>query len=72
MVGAGEVAEGGFPSLAIGATRVLFEELWTASESSDPVTRAKDEALLARVMDASPAFARAFTRVERSVRRGGV
>ncbi len=28
IVGFGEVEEGAFPSLAIGATRILFEELW--------------------------------------------
>ena len=31
IVGFGEVDEGAFPSLAIGSTHVLFEELWQAS-----------------------------------------
>ncbi len=33
IVGFGEVEEGGFPSLAVGSTRVLFEELWDESLS---------------------------------------
>jgi hypothetical protein len=33
IVGYGEVDEGAFPSLAIGATQVLFEELWKESQS---------------------------------------
>src|SRR5690606_36220500 len=32
IVGYGEVDEGAFPSLAVGATRALFEELWTKSQ----------------------------------------
>lgn len=39
IVGTGEVEEGGFPSLAVGATRWIFEELWTAAAegaSGDP------------------------------------
>jgi hypothetical protein len=63
IVGAGEVDEGGFPSLAIGATRVLLEEDWEASGAKS----AKGAALLARVQASSPAFARALARVERSV-----
>ena len=31
IVGFGEVEEGGFPSLAIGASRVLFEDQWEES-----------------------------------------
>jgi hypothetical protein len=32
IVGFGEVDEGAFPSLAIGSTRVIFEELWQESQ----------------------------------------
>ncbi len=38
IVGFGEVAEGGFPSLAVGASKLLFEELWDKS-----LTLSKDE-----------------------------
>jgi hypothetical protein len=63
IVGAGEVAEGGFPSLAIGATRVLLEDEWESTGAES----AEGAALLERVRRASPAFARAFGRVERSI-----
>jgi hypothetical protein len=63
IVGAGEVEDGGFPSLAVGATSVLCEDVWEASRAKD----AKGAALLARVQASSPSFARAFARVERSV-----
>lgn len=33
VVGQGEVEEGGFPSLAVGATRLLFEEFWDQARS---------------------------------------
>lgn len=32
IVGVGEVDEGSFPSLAIGSTRLIFEELWAQAE----------------------------------------
>jgi hypothetical protein len=35
-VGFGEVDEGNFPALAIGATRHLFEDLWTEAQALDP------------------------------------
>lgn len=33
IVGTGEVDDGAFPSLAVGATRSIFEDLWTTAES---------------------------------------
>lgn len=39
IVGYGEVDEGAFPSLAIGATRTLFEDLWDASLLIGPSVR---------------------------------
>lgn len=41
IVAYGEVAEGAFPSLAIGATRLLFEDMWKAS--SELSTRAAEQ-----------------------------
>jgi hypothetical protein len=35
IVGFGEVDDGAFPSLAIGATKTLFEDLWLESEARD-------------------------------------
>ncbi len=33
IVGTGEVEDGAFPSLAVGATRSIFEEMWEAAEA---------------------------------------
>ncbi|EYF08167.1 AlkZ-related protein [Chondromyces apiculatus] len=63
VVGAGEVAEGGFPSLAIGATQLLFEDLWEASA----VLTDADAALLERTLADAPSFARTFRRVEKGL-----
>lgn len=41
IVGFGEIDEGAFPSLAIGATRTLFEDLWDASETLDRALAAR-------------------------------
>jgi hypothetical protein len=36
VVGFGEVDDGAFPSLAIGATKTLFEDLWEESKKISP------------------------------------
>ena len=36
IVGFGEVEDGAFPSLAVGATKTLFEELWEEASSLSP------------------------------------
>jgi len=36
IVAYGEVDDGAFPSLAVGATRLLFEDLWTEARSMKP------------------------------------
>jgi hypothetical protein len=41
IVGYGEVDDGSFPSLAVGATRVLFEELWDEASTLDPIAAAE-------------------------------
>lgn len=41
IVGYGEVDEGAFPSLAIGSTQLLFEELWTEAQSIKTTTAIK-------------------------------
>jgi hypothetical protein len=38
IVGFGEIDDGAFPSLAVGATRNLFEDLWEESRGIDPAT----------------------------------
>lgn len=36
IVGYGEIDDGAFPSLAVGATKHLFEDLWEAAKEVDP------------------------------------
>lgn len=59
VVGVGEVDEGGFPSLAVGATQLLRESLWNEAST----VREEDRRLVAQVEQASPAFARVMKRV---------
>ncbi len=63
IVGAGEVDDGAFPSLAIGSTRLLFEDLW--SRRNEP-NDAGDEAL-ARVLATSKGIARHVSKIEASL-----
>jgi hypothetical protein len=53
-VGAGEVDDGSFPSLAVGATRLIHEDLWRAPAGDDDAER------LGRALDASRPLRRAF------------
>lgn len=54
VVGTGEVEDGAFPSLAVGATELLFEDLWaTRTKVSREAERQLDVAL-----KATPLFAR--------------
>ena len=72
IVGFGEVDDGAFPSLAVGATRLLFEDLWLAARDRDEAGRAEDEALLAATLADEPLFAKMFAeaRAELSARPG--
>lgn len=53
VVGTGEVQDGAFPSLAVGATRSIFEDLWTEAEDG-PTDDGR--ALLARVLPPASPF----------------
>lgn len=64
IVGTGEMEEGGFPSLAVGATELIHEPLWLDADA----LRDEDTALLEGVTKRAPSFARAFRRVEKSLR----
>jgi hypothetical protein len=55
VVGAGEVEDGAFPSLSIGATRLLFEDLWAEAHDAHG---AEDAALLVRTFADTPSFRR--------------
>jgi hypothetical protein len=62
IVGAGEVDDGAFPSLAIGATKLLFEDLWATREEPNEEDARHLEAALA----GSPAFARFFSQLQKT------
>ncbi len=59
VVGTGEVEDGAFPSLAVGATELLFEDLWSARRE----VPASAEARLDAVLAATPAYVRELRRV---------
>ncbi|MBX3221588.1 MAG: hypothetical protein KF795_13790 [Labilithrix sp.] len=59
VVGTGEVEDGAFPSLAVGATELLFEDVVNAARLGVPASAAAElDAVLAR----SPAYARELDR----------
>lgn len=58
IVGHGEIADGAFPSLAVGATELLFEDIWLARENvPEDASRQLDIAL-----ERSPKFRRELGR----------
>lgn len=61
IVGTGEVEDGAFPSLEVGATRLIFEDLWERAQGVDDAQRA----LLARALPASGAFGKQWLRTLR-------
>jgi hypothetical protein len=58
VVGAGEQPERGFPSLLMGATELLFEDLWLGAEELRP----EDERRVAEAAQRVPTFARTLKR----------
>jgi hypothetical protein len=60
IVGTGEVDDGAFPSLAMGATRWIFEDLWQASAAMPPAER---ESVLARALPPAGHFGKYWLRV---------
>lgn len=67
VVGAGEVDDGAFPSLAVGSTALLFEDLWRARTEPNP----EGESLLRRAADEWAPFARELARSRELVARHG-
>lgn len=65
IVGAGEVDDGAFPSLAIGATHLLFEDLWVMRSERN----VKGSARLGELLDRSAGFKRAFAKSEKRLER---
>lgn len=66
IVGTGEVDDGAFPSLAVGATRWIFEELW---ERSGRGPSAEQTALIARALPASGPLGKQWQRVIRAAEK---
>lgn len=69
IVGVGEVEAGGFPALAVGATELLREDLWTGAKSESGPDEAR--APLVRALEEMPAFARAWRRTAGRLARAG-
>jgi hypothetical protein len=65
LVGVGEVEDGAFPSLAVSATEMMFEDLW--NERRTPSAAAKER--LAKTLEEAPAFRRFFQRSLRDLRQ---
>lgn len=58
VVGMGEVPDGAFPSLAVGATELVFEDAWNVRRD----VAAEDDARLDEVLARTPAYARELRR----------
>lgn len=58
IVGTGEVPDGAFPSLAFGATELLFEDVWSRRTTGSK----KSDAALERALAKAPAFRRELDR----------
>jgi hypothetical protein len=60
IVGFGEVEDGAFPSAAVGATELLFSDLWSQADEMSP---AKAAAMVERFMPRHSHFGRYFHRI---------
>jgi hypothetical protein len=69
VVGVGEVDDGAFPSLAMSATRLRFEELLPESPLS-PSQRKADAEHLAKILEDAPLFAKELAKARASLSRG--
>jgi hypothetical protein len=65
IVGTGEVPDGAFPSLAVAATEMMFEDTWLLRARVPPEADAELERALAR----TPAFAKELAKAQADVRR---
>ena len=59
IVGYGEVEEGGFPSLAVGASKLLFEELW---DNSLLMSESEQNAIIDKFLPEGSAFHSHYTK----------
>lgn len=65
IVAFGEVDDGAFPSLAVGATRVLFEDLWESAFKLDPL---KAEESVVKKLDPENLFLKYFLKLRNTKR----
>ncbi len=61
VIGFGEVDDGAFPSLAIGATRLIYEDLWNEAAAME---KGRAEAVIDRYMPAGTPFRRQFEKIK--------
>lgn len=67
LVGVGEVEDGAFPSLSLGAASLLREALWSRGEHQT----AEGRALLGDTLARAPLFSRYFEGVRKKIAAGG-
>jgi hypothetical protein len=67
IVGYGEVDDGAFPSLAIGASQLLFDELW---EEAKQLTVNKSKKILEKLFENQPLFKKEFEKIKKTLDRG--
>lgn len=64
IVGFGEVDDGAFPSLAVGASQLLFDDLW---EEAQTLTPAQVEKTLNQLFSAQPLFKKEFEKIKKGL-----
>ena len=67
IVGFGEIDDGAFPSLAIGASQLIFDELW---EDAKKITPNKSQKILDVFFQKQPLFRREFERIRKNLGLG--
>lgn len=69
IVGYGEVDDGAFPSLAIGATQLIFDELW---ENAKNLSQEKAHERLQILFEQQPLFKKEFEKIKKGLLRNPV
>lgn len=64
IVGYGEIEDSSFPSLAVGASQTIYEELWQGAQA---ISMKEAEATVRKFFAKQPAFARFLGKVKRTV-----
>lgn len=64
IVGFGEVDDGAFPSLAMGASQLIYDDLWEEAQS---LTSVQVEKTLAQLFIAQPLFKKEFEKIKKSL-----